>query len=232
MSEPRQSRAESFQARVSDRIATHLRNRLAAGLFVLLPILFTLLVLAFAFNFLDGILNPALEELLDRSIPGLGIAALLLLIYVCGLIMMSRLGANAMRQLQRPMLAVPVVRTIFSVGKKVVDSMSGEATVGLNRVVMIEYPRPGLLAVGFLTGFTTVSPDRTLAIVYVPTAPIPNSGWIAYVSVEDVYDTNLSPAQAMQTVLSSGLEYPDRIDIEQVPELPGRGESGSSINPS
>ena len=97
---------------------------------------------------------------------------------------------------------------------------------------MIEYPHPGLLAVGFLTGFTTVSPDRTLAIVYVPTAPIPNSGWIAYVPVEEVYDTNLSPAQAMQTVLSSGLEYPDRIDIEQVPELPGRGESGSSINPS
>ena len=96
-------------------------------------------------------------------------------------------------------------------------------------VVMIEYPRPGLLAVGFLTGFTTVSPDRTLAIVYLPTAPLPNSGWIAYVPVQDVYDTNLSVAQTMQTVFSSGLEYPDSIDIRRLPEPHGRGCPACSI---
>ncbi len=51
---------------------SHLRSRVTAGLFVLLPILFTFLILQFAFNFVDGILNPHVEQIFDRSIPGLG----------------------------------------------------------------------------------------------------------------------------------------------------------------
>lgn len=218
MTELEPSSSQSFQGRVLDRVTAHLRNRLTAGLFVLLPILFTLLVLRVAFSFIDGILSPALEQLLDRTIPGLGIVALIIIIYVFGVLTMSRLGLAVLKQLQRPMLAVPVVRTIFSVGQKIVDSMSGESAAGLSRVVMIEYPRRGIWAAGFLTGFTTVGQDR-LALVYLPTAPMPNSGWIAYVPFEDVYDTDLSTGQMMQIVLSSGIEYPDRLNIQRIPEL-------------
>ncbi len=213
------SSSQSFQGRVSDRVTAHLRNRLTAGLFVLLPILFTLLVLRVAFSFVDGILSPAVERILDRTIPGLGIVALIVIIYVFGVLTMSRLGLAVLKQLQRPMLAVPVVRTIFSVGQKIVDSMSGESAAGLSRVVMIEYPRPGIWAAGFLTGFTTAGQDRRLALVYLPTAPMPNSGWIAYVPFEDVYDTDLSTGQMMQIVLSSGIEYPDSFNIQRIPEL-------------
>ena len=213
------SSSQSFQGRVLDRVTAHLRNRLTAGLFVLLPILFTLLVLRIAFGFIDGILSPAIEQLLDRTIPGLGIAALIVIIYVFGVLTMSRLGLAVLKQLQWPMLAVPVVRTIFSVGQKIVDSMSGESAAGLSRVVMIEYPRPGIWAAGFLTGFTTVGQDRRLALVYLPTAPMPNSGWIAYVPFEDVYDTDLTTGQMMQIVLSSGIEYPDSFNMQRIPEL-------------
>jgi len=213
------SSSQSFQGRVSDRVTAHLRNRLTAGLFVLLPILFTLLVLRVAFGFVDGILSPAVERILDRTIPGLGIVALIVIVYVFGVLTMSRLGLAVLKQLQRPMLAVPVVRTIFSVGQKIVDSMSGESAAGLSRVVMIEYPRRGIWSAGFLTGFTTVGQDRRLALVYLPTAPMPNSGWIAYVPFEDVYDTDLSTGQMMQIVLSSGIEYPDSFDMQRIPEL-------------
>ena len=90
--------------------------------------------------------------------------------YVFGVLMMSRLGGAVLKQLLRPLLAIRVVRAIFSAGQMLADSMSGEGAAGLSRVVMIEYPRPGLWAVGPLTGFATVGRDRRLAFVYLPTA--------------------------------------------------------------
>jgi len=209
-----------IRGKVWNRAQAHLRNRITAGLFVLLPILFTLLILRFAFNFTDGILNPYIEDVLNRSIPGLGIVLLIIIIYLLGVLTLSRLGRGVLERIQLLLLAIPVVRTIFSVGKKIADSMSPESASGLSRVVMIEYPRPGVWSVGFLTGFTTIGEegeDRRLALVYLPTAPLPNSGWIAYVPIEDVYDTDLTVGQTMQTVLSSGLEYPDNINIRRIP---------------
>ncbi len=208
---------QMIRRKVWNRANSHLRNRITAGLFVLLPILFTLLILRFAFNFIDGILSSYIEEILNRSIPGLGIVALIIIIYLVGVLTLSRLGRGVLERFQLLLLAIPVVRTIFSVGKKIADSMSGESATGLSRVVMIEYPRPGVWSVGFLTGFTTINEDRHLALVYLPTAPLPNSGWIAYVPIEDVYDTDLTVGQTMETVLSSGLEYPDNINIRRIP---------------
>ena len=106
----------------------------------MLPILFTLLILQFTFNFVDGILNPRVEQIFNRSIPGLGIAALIIIIYALGLLTLSRVGAAALECMQQLLLTVPVGRTIFSVGKKLTDSISGESATGLSRVVMIEYP--------------------------------------------------------------------------------------------
>ena len=208
---------QMIRGKVWNRANAHLRNRITAGLFVLLPILFTLLILRFAFNFIDGILNPFIEDIFDRSIPGLGIVALIIIIYLVGVLTLSRLGRGVLDRFQQLLLAIPVVRTIFSVGKKIADSMSGESATGLSRVVMIEYPRPGVWSVGFLTGFITIDEDRHFALVYLPTAPLPNSGWIAYVPVEDVYDTDLTVGQTMETVLSSGLEYPENINLRRIP---------------
>ena len=92
----------------------------------------------------DAMSTDTLVSVAHRSIPGLGIGALIVITYVFGVLMMSRLGGAVLKQLLWPMLAIPVMRTIFSAGQMLVDSMSGESAAGLSRVVMIEYPRPGL----------------------------------------------------------------------------------------
>ena len=102
-----------IRGKVWNRANAHLRNRITAGLFVLLPILFTLLILRFAFNFIDGILNPFIEDIFDRSIPGLGIVALIIIIYLVGVLTLSRLGRGVLDRFQQLLLAIPVVRTIF-----------------------------------------------------------------------------------------------------------------------
>ena len=71
---------------------------------------------------------------------------------------------------------------------------------------------------GFLTGFTRVDGELH-AFVYLPTAPMPNSGWIALIEAARVYDTDLSTQDAMQTVLSSGISNPDSITPRPLPDL-------------
>ena len=81
---------------------------------------------------------------------------------------------------------------------------------------MVEYPRVGAWSIGFLTAITATSDGKQLAVVYIPTAPLPNSGWVAVVPVEEVLDTNLSVQQAMQMVFSGGIVSPKVITTSKL----------------
>ena len=83
---------------------------------------------------------------------------------------------------------------------------------------MVEYPRDSVWSIGFLTGFTEMD-GRLHAFVYLPTAPMPNSGWIAVIEAERVFDTDLTAPEAMQAVLSSGLSNPASIARRPLREL-------------
>ena len=77
---------------------------------------------------------------------------------------------------------------------------------------MIEHPRKGAWSIGFLTSMTADESGKPLAIVYIPTAPTPNSGWVAILPSEEVYDTDLSIQSAMTLVLSGGITSPAQIN--------------------
>ncbi len=111
------SASQTIRGKVWGRVTAHLRSRVTAGFLVLLPILFSLLILRFAFNFVDGILNPRVEEISNRSIPGLRVAALIFIIYALGLLTIRRVGAAALEHMQQFLLTAPVVRTIFQLAK-------------------------------------------------------------------------------------------------------------------
>ena len=78
-------------------------------------------------------------------------------------------------------------------------------------MVAIEYPRKGIWTIGFLTNLNIDEKARAMAIVYIPTAPMPNSGWVAVLTVDQVYDTDMTIQDAMQMVLSGGIVAPERI---------------------
>ncbi|MEX2598647.1 MAG: DUF502 domain-containing protein, partial [Dehalococcoidia bacterium] len=164
------------------RVGAHLRARFTLGLVVLVPILFTYFILRIFFDFLDSFLAPIFRQAFGRSLPGLGIVALLTIIYFSGLVATNLVGRRVFSGLQQVFLRVPVVRTVYGVGKQLTDAFSGSHTpTGLNRVVATEYLRPGVWTLAFLTGFTTTESDELFAVLYIPTAPLPNSGWLALV---------------------------------------------------
>ena len=210
------------------RAGLHLRDRLGAGILLLLPLIITFWLLSLIFNLLDDFLGGRIDDLpvfatimgreIPQSIPGLGIITLIIVVYLAGLLGSSVLGRRFFNVGQNLLLSVPVVRTIYFATKQLVESLSGSKSTGLRRVVVIEYPRAGLWAVGFLTGFTTNEEKRSMAIVYLPTAPMPNSGWLAVLPVEEVYDTDLTVQDAMQFVLSGGILSPTSIAKRPIQE--------------
>ena len=194
-------------------------HRFAVGLLILIPLVLTVVILQFAFEFLDGLLGPLLSTALGRDIPGVGLVALLLIMLLTGVLALSGAARSVSRWMERILAAIPVVGTIYGIGKKMTGSFSGSSSdAGFNRVVLVEYPRDGVWSMGFLTGFTRVDGELH-AFVYLPTAPMPNSGWIALIEIARVYDTDLSTQDAMQAVLSSGISNPHSITRRPLREL-------------
>ena len=195
------------------RVKLHFRRTMIEGVLLLVPIVITFIVLRWLWYFIDGVLRPAFKNTLGVSFPGLGIAALLVLIYLVGLAWDIDLGRRLVRMGQRFLLSLPIVGAVYSPARQLIDSFSGSGSSGFKRVVIIEYPRLGSWMLGFLTSTTTGIGDKQLAVVYLPTAPTPNSGWVAVVPMEDVYDTALTVQEAMTMVLSGGIVTPKQIEV-------------------
>ena len=190
-----------------------LKQTLAIGLLLLLPIVSTYLILRFVFNNVDDVLAPAVEQAIGQSIPGSGILALLVLVYVVGILGRSVIGRRLVPIAQNILLVIPIIRAVYSPAKQLIESFfGGPQHTGFKRVVIIEYPRPGAWVIGFLTAVTTNEQSEQLGVVYIPTAPMPNSGWVVIVNMSEVYDTDMNVSNAMNMVLSGGIITPKLIN--------------------
>ena len=207
-------------------ITKHIRRTFIAGSLLLIPVGLTYLVLRMMFDLVDGVLQPPIRAVLETwglgswAIPGLGVVATILLIYLSGFFFANTLGRTLVGWSQGLVLRVPLIGTVYQATRKLVESFSGSGGTGFKRVVMVQYPRAGAWSIGFLTGTTTRDNDLVLAIVYIPTAPLPNSGWVALIPIEEVYDVDLSIQAAMQLVFSGGIISPISIKSTKLSNTP------------
>ncbi len=208
----------------------HIRRTFIAGALLVLPVALTFLVLRFVFNSLDGLLQPAIRLVLDREVPGLGLAIEMVFIYLAGLLFANMVGRRVFGLGQALLHRLPIIGSVYGASRQLVESFSGPGNIGFKRVVLLEYPRTGTWTIGLLTAITTDGEGRSLAVVYVPTSPTPYTGWVAILPLQDVYDTNLTFQQAIQFCLSGGVVSPSRIITRRIefsgPEVP----SGTKAN--
>ena len=214
------------------KIAGHIRATLIAGVLILVPIVITYVLLMWVFNNIDGLLAPIVDRFTGRHIPGLGLLALLIIVYLLGLVWTKRLGRRTIRTLQLFLLKIPLVGAVYGPARKLIESFTGESTAGFKRVVVVEFPKQGTWMIGFLTGISNVVPGTTMGVIYLPTAPTPNSGWVAMVPIQNIYDTTMTVQQAMSMVLSGGISSPVQIDLKpmdplEVAEFASVGPPGS-----
>ena len=200
------------------RAGLHVRRTMVEGVLLLVPIVITFVILKWVWDFIDGVLRPSIETTTGVSFPGLGVAALLVLVYVAGLTWELDLGRRILGSGQRLLMSLPIVKIVYSPARQLIQSFSGSGPSGFKRVVVIEYPRAGTWMLGFLTSITTAKDGVRMGVVYVPTAPTPNSGWVAILPIDEVYDTELSVQEAMTLVLSGGIATPDEIVMTEFDE--------------
>lgn len=182
-----------------------------AGLLVVVPLGLTYMVLKFLFDIFDGVLAAPVRGASGVDIPGFGLLTLLIAIYSVGWSMELFLGRRLIHILSQGVLRIPIVGVIYNSAKQLIDSFASTGTTGFKRVVMIEYPRPACWTIGFLTGLTQDESGNRYALVYIPTAPTPNSGWVAILPAADVHDTDLTVPDALKLVLSGGITVPRQI---------------------
>lgn len=196
-------------------LKSSLKRYFLTGLLVITPIWGTILILKTLFVTVDGILGDMLASMVTPGyyVPGLGIAALLLLIFAIGLFAANFIGRRIVMLWEDWLNRVPVVRGIYSTLKSMMDILSFTEREHYNRVVLIQFPKNGHYCFAFVTGVTkgeiqNITPDEALVHVYVPTSPNPTSGYFLLVPEKEVISVDISVEEAMKLIVSGGLYTP------------------------
>lgn len=219
------------------RVESHVQGRTLAGLLDLVPLLVTLLVVLFLVEKTDGLIRP-LPFVAGRpwDFPGIGLVVGIAVFYILGLIIATRIGLKLSGWKDNLIACIPVIRNIFGVTRQVMTSFTSQYT--FSRVVFLEWPREGMIAMGFVTGRAySTRTKESMAIVYIPTIPNPTSGNMALVMEDDLVETDLAVDDAMKLVFSGGIVLPEILSFARVPrsgddqlDLIGRFQSESRFS--
>jgi len=190
------------------------RNYFIAGVVVLIPIgitiYLTLLLISVSSKFLPKEINP--NHYLPYNIPGLEIIISVLLITFIGFISLSFLGKSFLNLFNKILKRIPILRTIYSAIVQMTETFT-KTEKGKKNVVLVEYPRKGVWAVGFATkdneGEISKKTNKKLVNVFVPTTPNPTSGFLLMFPKEEVIYLNMSFEDASKFIVSAGTSNPD-----------------------
>ena len=195
-----------------------IQRRLIAGLLVVVPLWLTYIALKFFFFLLDGFFAPIVRRIFGFSIPGLGFLLLVAFIYLIGMITTNIIGKSLIHLGESLLNRIPLVKNIYQGAKQLMHTISASKTMGFKRVILIEYPRNGLYAVGFVTNLIEDKrTSRKFIVVFLPTPPNPINGMFEIVPEEQVIETNLTIEDGIKMVMSAGMITPSNFKTAESP---------------
>lgn len=208
---------------LSSRVTRNVRNNLLAGLAVMAPVGVTIYAFNALFQSIDAILGPRLNDLLvttfprvfgETKIPGLGIFATVLLLYLAGSVMRSYVGTQLLRLWEGFIEKVPVFGSINMAAKQVMNAIASPRGSGFRRVVFVKVEDPESYVIGFVTGSVKVGDEvEERKNVFIPTAPNPTTGILALMRDSQLVESDMSVEEAMKLIVSAGL-------VETPPDAP------------
>ncbi len=194
---------------IKKSIFSKLRNNFIAGIVVLIPIGITLYLTIFLIrisgNIIPKEINP--NNYLPFNIPGVEILMALLIITLIGWLSLSFLGKKFFEYFNNILKKIPILRTIYSAIGQMTESFA-KPDNKQKSVVLLEYPRKGVWAVGFATkeneGLIKNKIKEEIINVFVPTTPNPTSGFLLMVPKKDLIYLNVTFEQASKFIVSAG----------------------------
>jgi len=190
----------------------HLRTNVFRGLLAVIPLGLCYLVIRFFYLTVDARITKIIDRWLGFRIPGLGILLVLISLYLLGLAASNWAGKKAFGFVDLVTTRIPLIKTVYTLGKQLADALSLPEKGAFKRVVMVEHFRPGVWSVGFVTA---VMQDRAtgedMVRVFIPTAPNPTSGFVVMLRASQVREVDWSVPEAMNSIISGGMVGPERI---------------------
>ncbi len=214
----------------------NVRNRLVSGTLLLIPFGVTLLVMRWLYGLVAHLLKPVVKSALEGlsrfqlldAVPQvyvtivvivLTVIALVFLLYLIGAIGQYVVGKKLITITERLLGRIPLVRSIYSATKQVITAISRPGQNAFISVVLVEFPRPGFKAVGFLTGYIKDATGRKYCKVLIPTTPNPTTGFLEIVAPENVSETAMTVEEAFKMIISGGIVSPDVLLPREEPRV-------------
>lgn len=189
-----------------------LRAQFLTGVILVVPLGATILILLWIFATIDNILQPVVRTVWSKTIPGIGFAVTILLIYIIGAIASNVVGKTLIRWGESLLARVPVVRQLYAGIRDILVSFSTSGKTGFMQVVLVEFPRKGMRAIGFVTNEFTDAAGEKLLSIFIPTAPNPTTGFLEIMRETEIVRTRIPVDVAIKMVVSAGRIMPKDMD--------------------
>jgi uncharacterized membrane protein len=194
-----------------------LKKYVITGLLIWIPLVITIWVLKVIVEVLDQslLLLPNAwqpQQLIGVHIPGLGAILTLLIVLLTGLFATNFFGAQLVEIWHDILHRIPVVNSIYSSVKQISDTLFSSSGQAFRKALLVQWPRPQMWTIAFLTGTPGPSVARHLPpdclAVYVPTTPNPTGGYFVIVARKDVIELDMTVDQALKYIISMGVVPP------------------------
>ena len=213
------------------KLNRRIRNVFITGLLITLPIALTYFILQFLFKNLDALSPVFTKVLIDLGapipegyrIPALGLVITLLIVLAVGWCTTNFFGKRLIQLGEKIVGKIPFVRRIYKGSKQVVQSIAHADTRAFRKVVLIEFPRRGMLAIGFVTGEARGEVQKNtcddVLNVFVPTMPNPTSGFLVFAPPEELTEIDMSIEDGVKYVVSGGIVTTERLKITEAKDI-------------
>lgn len=208
-----------------------LRRLLVTGLLILAPVALTVFVLVKLFQWMDGIFAPLVDGILAATferpvhVPGMGLLLTFLVVLLLGWLSTRVAGRRLLIWMEGLIRRVPVAKSIYGATKGILEAVSQDQAEAFKRVVLVEYPKTNLFAIGFVTSGARWGHIHErladLLLVFVPTTPNPTSGFLLLVPRSEAIDLPFSVEEGIRMVISGGILHPQASARASAAAAPG-----------
>ena len=205
-----------------------LRARFFAGIIIAAPIAISVSIVFWLITLIDNRVKPLLPPLLkpetytNIAIPGVGVVVAVVMLTMLGAIGTNLIGRSILDYSDRFLSRVPVVSNLYIGLKQLFEIFGSNQQDSFREVVMVEYPRKGTWAVGFLTVKARGELESKLGDgyvgVFVPTTPNPTSGFIMFYHKSDIRHLEMSVEEGAKLIFTAGLVVPDFVASDDSPD--------------
>lgn len=196
---------------------TRVKKYFIMGLLATIPIVLTIYILGVFIGMMDKVLKylPSKfhpDTYLPFHIPGLGLIATVVLIFIVGVLTQSFLGRKLVSIGEWIVSKIPLVRNVYLGIKQLVEAIFMQNSRSFKRVVMVEYPRRDMWVIAFLTGIAEGEvqnkTEKKVVNLFVPTTPNPTSGFYILVPEKDIVNLDMTVEGAFKLIISGGILTP------------------------